>query len=430
MLSNFAVSLLPSKLPSDWRLVSAGAALADSAYGVGDAGDSAGEIEVIGMKDIKNGYVSVTSLGRIGGSLADYTEYKLEIGDILLNRTNSPDLVGKVGVICEATNAIFASYLVRLRANRNIADPFFLAQWLNGDIAQRALKRIATRAVSQANINPTEFKRQCPVPLPPLPEQRKIVEILRTWDEAIEAAEKLVEQLQRRQQALVYQLVFGGRRLGNYARSSEFQKARWLSVPTDWAVVPIGAIAEERSNVNRNGGAAEVLSCSKYQGFVRSLEYFKKQVFSSDLSSYKIIRRGEFGFPSNHVEEGSIGLQNLVEEGLVSPIYTVFRFDADRVDNDYAYSVLKTELYRHIFQVSTSASVDRRGSLRWSEFSTLPFPLPSIDEQRAIQKVIAAGQSQIVQQLMERDALAKQKRGLMQKLLTGEWRVNDEAAAS
>ena len=427
MLSKFAASLLPNDLPTDWHLVSAGAALADSAYGIGDAGDSSGTIEVIGMKDIKNGYITFADLGCIAGSLEDYHNYKLQVGDLLLNRTNSADLVGKVGIVAEPTDAIFASYLVRLRADKDKVEPFFLAQWLNSDIAQRALKRIATRAVSQANIHPTEFKKQCPVPLPPLPEQRKIAKILRTWDEAIEVCERLINKLSARQLALVHQLVFGERRLGNFARSGALRKARWLNIPVEWDVVSIGTIAKERSSVNRNGDAAEVLSCSKYDGFVRSLEYFKKQVFSSDLSGYKIIKRGDFGFPSNHVEEGSIGLQNLVDEGLVSPIYTVFRFDQDRVDNGYAYLVLKTELYRHIFQVSTSASVDRRGSLRWSDFSTLPFPLPPIDEQRAICAVLANGQSQINRQNEEREALVKQKRGLMQKLLTGEWRVRVDA---
>jgi type I restriction enzyme, S subunit len=210
--------------------------------------------------------------------------------------------------------------------------------------------------------------------------------------------------------ALVHQLVFGGRRLGNYAQSRELHKSRWLTVPSDWPVVPIGSVADEHSAVNRAGDAFEVLSCSKYDGFVRSLEYFKKQVFSSDLTGYKIIRRGDFGLPSNHIEEGSIGLQNLVDEGLVSPIYTVFRFEADRVDNDYAYSVLNTDLYRHIFQVSTSSSVDRRSSLRWSDFSMLPFPLPPISEQRAIRTVLAEGQSQIERQQRQRDALTMRKR--------------------
>ena len=88
-------------------------------------------------------------------------------------------------------------------------------------------------------------------------------------------------------------------------------------------------------------------------------------------------------------EEGSIGLQDIVDAGLVSPIYTVFRFAPDRIDNRYAYSVLKTSLYRHIFDVSTSASVDRRGSLRWTEFSSIPFPVPPLEEQSAIVEVIS-----------------------------------------
>lgn len=142
-----------------------------------------------------------------------------------------------------------------------------------------------------------------------------------------------------------------------------------------------------------------------------------------NMSGYKKIWRGDFGFPSNHVEEGSIGLQTLTDVGVVSPIYTVFRFDPEKVDRDYAFAVLKTGLYRHIFEVSTSASVDRRGSLRWSEFSKLPFPLPSLAEQKAIAEVLRTAKSDLDALTTEIDAVTHQKRGLMQKLLTGEWRV-------
>ncbi len=116
-------------------------------------------------------------------------------------------------------------------------------------------------------------------------------------------------------------------------------------------------------------------------------------------------------------------LQNLTDIGVVSPIYTVFRFDAGRIDADYACAVLKTELYRHIFEVSTSASVDRRGSLRWSVFSRLPFPVPPLAEQMAIAEVIRTSQQELDALAGEIEALSRQKRGLMQKLLTGEWRV-------
>lgn len=268
-----------------------------------------------------------------------------------------------------------------------------------------------------------------PILLPPLPEQRKIAEILRTWDLGVEKLEALRAAKMQRHRALTHSLVFGTRQLDQFHTTDEVTPHRWFTLPASWGSLPIGKLAREISERNAESEQHEVLSCSKYDGFVRSLEYFKKQVFSADLSGYKKIWRGDFGFPSNHVEEGSIGLQNLIDVGVVSPIYTVFRFDPKKVDGAYAFAVLKTGLYRHIFEVSTSASVDRRGSLRWSEFSKLPFPLPPLAEQQAIAEVLRTAQIDLDALSNEIDLLTRQKRGLMQKLLTGEWRVQVEEAA-
>ncbi|MCF1440023.1 MAG: restriction endonuclease subunit S, partial [Shewanella sp.] len=87
---------------------------------------------------------------------------------------------------------------------------------------------------------------------------------------------------------------------------------------------------------------------------------------------------------------------------------------------------LKTDIYRHIFQVSTSSSVDRRGSLRWGHFSNIKVLLPSLEEQQKISETLSSAQQEInlLKQLSEQ--YRKQKRGLMQKLLTGEWRANTD----
>lgn len=422
--SSFTVSLFDKELPQSWKLVPVGDVVSSTQYGLSEPAVSDGDTPIVGMKNIVNGTVDLSNLSTVNGGPNGWEDFELHRGDILLNRTNSPDLVGKVGIVREGCRAVFASYLVRLNADRRCTDPEFLNYWLNSAIAQRALKRLSTRGVSQANINPTELRKHCPVPLPPLPEQRKIAKILRTWDEAIETASSLIEVSKRQHLALTLQLVFGKRRLGSVGKSSERTEHRWFDAPSDWLVVPIGQLASEVSERNGDQEEMEVLSCSKYEGFVRSLEYFKKQVFSGDLSGYKKIWRGDFGFPSNHIEEGSIGLQELVDVGLVSPIYTVFRFDPKKVDNAYAFGVFKTSLYRHIFEVSTSASVDRRGSLRWSEFSKISLPLPPLAEQQAISTVLAENRSLLDGLRAERDALERQKRGLMQKLLTGDWRVS------
>jgi type I restriction enzyme S subunit len=294
---------------------------------------------------------------------------------------------------------------------------------------QVATRRIEANAhgfkASLVHVQKDDITNQV-VDLPPLREQRKIAEILRMWDEALEKLTTLRAVKLKRHRGLTSALVFGARQLDRFRRTDQVAPYRWFQLPASWSCQQIGDLATEVSERNGVGEQHEVLSCSKHDGFVRSLEYFKKQVFSSDLSGYKKIWRGDFGFPSNHVEEGSIGLQNLTDIGVVSPIYTIFRFDAEQVNREYAFAGLKTELYRHIFEVSTSASVDRRGSLRWREFSRIPFPVPPLDEQEAIADVLRTSRRELDALTDEIEALTRQKHGLMQKLLTGEWRVKLE----
>ncbi len=261
-----------------------------------------------------------------------------------------------------------------------------------------------------------------PIPLPPLPEQQKIAEILSTWDAAIERTRKLVEAKKRRKKALMQQLLTGKIRLPQFGDVFPREKFKYFDLPKDWQAPKVAEIGEECSERNKNGDALTVLSCSKYKGFVESLEYFGKQVHSSDTSNYKIVRNGWFGYPANHIEEGSIGLLSSHEVGIVSPIYTVFRTYATVVP-EYLYAVFKSETFRHVFAVTTNSSVNRRGSLRWKQFAQIQVPLPAIAEQRAIAEVLETADKEIRLHESELAALEKQKRGLMQKLLTGEVRV-------
>ena len=170
---------------------------------------------------------------------------------------------------------------------------------------------------------------------------------------------------------------------------------------SDWSLIKIGKVAYEITL--RNGEPEEtVLSCTKYNGFVNSLDYFGKQVFSSDTSNYKVIQKGQFGYPSNHVEEGSIGLLEHCEKGIVSPIYVVFGVDEKKVYPRFLFKLLKTDIYQHIFQVSTSSSVDRRGSLRWGDFSKIKVPLPPSKEQKQIVEIINTSEKEI--ELFKKDS--------------------------
>lgn len=262
------------------------------------------------------------------------------------------------------------------------------------------------------------------VTLPSLPEQTAIASLLSTWDLAIEKAERLVAAKERNFLWFSKKLLFGD--ATDTANISK--KAKWFSVPDHWEIVKIGRIAKEVSSFNNSAENIPVLSCTKYDGLVDSLTYFNKQVFSLDTSTYKVVTKGQFAYATNHIEEGSIGYQDVYDKGLVSPMYTVFETN-ENVDDSYLYKVLKSVVYLHIFRANTSSSVDRRGSLRWKEFAKLPIPLPPIEEQKQIAAILTTARQEIDLLKKQAEAYRRQKRGLMQKLLTGEWRVKmDEVA--
>lgn len=258
--------------------------------------------------------------------------------------------------------------------------------------------------------------------IPPIGEQIEITKILNTLSSVIESLEDQINAKHKHRQSLANRLLAGKQRFSEFIKTEELHTTKFGQIPVDWGYVPIGKIAKHVSVKNNGGRKLPVLSCTKHSGLVDSAKYFGKRVYSENLSTYKIVRHGTFAYATNHIEEGSIGYQNLYDEAVISPMYTAFQ-TTDAVDDDFLFKLLKTELYRHIFEVSTSASVDRRGSLRWPEFQKIHIPLPSLPEQRKIATVLSAADREIDQLTQKLDAYKQQKKGLMQQLLTGKKRV-------
>ncbi len=107
--SKFIRSLVRVSLPHDWKLATVGSLLSKTEYGLSEPGDNEGDTPIVGMKNLVDGKVILTILATISRDGADLSTMKLRKGDILLNRTNSPDLVGKVGIVREDSEAVFAS---------------------------------------------------------------------------------------------------------------------------------------------------------------------------------------------------------------------------------------------------------------------------------------------------------------------------------
>lgn len=339
--------------------------------------------------------------------------------DIMIARYGPP-----IFQILRGLKGAYNVALIKAIPDETRLDKEYLYYFLQREELFRLIDSLSQRSSGQTGID-MEALNSFSLPLPPLPEQRKIAAILSTWDAAIALTEQVIGALQRRKQALMQVLLTGAVRFREFVRSDEYQATDFGSIPADWNYMRIGDMARAVSNRNEDGSHLPVLSCTKYDGLVDSLTYFGRQIFSDDLSTYKRVHRSQFAYATNHIEEGSIGYQDLYDVALISPMYTVFETTHD-VDDSYLYGVLKTELYRHIFEINTSASVDRRGSLRWPQFSQIRVPLPGIDEQRAIAEAFQTAQELIETYLELLSQFQAQKRGLMQQLLTGAVRVGGE----
>jgi type I restriction enzyme S subunit len=141
------------------------------------------------MGNIQNGKLDCTNLKYVPYDSEHFSSYYVQLGDILFNRTNSPELVGKCAVIDDDINAIFASYLIRIKCRSDIVLSNYLSWWINSPSGRLWARFTRTDGVSQSNINASKLKSLL-VPLPPIQEQHEIVhriDALFAYADAVEA---------------------------------------------------------------------------------------------------------------------------------------------------------------------------------------------------------------------------------------------------
>ena len=183
-------------IPASWAVVRLGEVLESTTYGTNEPLSTRGEMVVLRMNNLQDGEIDLSEVRRADLSKKEVHELTLVPGDILFNRTNSLDLVGKVGVVRNLPELIsFASYLIRLRTVASRANSFWLSALLWSSNCQSRIRKFATPGVSQANINPTSLKSLV-IPLPPLQEQEATAKLLDRVDVTLAAARREREGLQ------------------------------------------------------------------------------------------------------------------------------------------------------------------------------------------------------------------------------------------
>lgn len=341
---------------------------------------------------------------------AEIRRYSLKKGDVVITKdSEDPKDIAVPSVIAEEIENLVCGYHLSILRPKNNINSLFLSYAIKLPRNKYDFYRYAN-GITRFGLTLDTYKKVF-IQIPEINEQARIVSILSTWDEAIEKTKKLIELKEKKFKSLSNSLLFG-----KQYKSTKVTK--WFKLPNHWKLLKVKDVAEVVKEKNGRHQDIPVLSCTKYDGLVDSLKYFDKRIYSENTSGYKLVKKGHFAYATNHIEEGSIGYQNLYPLGLVSPMYTVFKTNSS-IDDGYLYKLLKTETFRHIFEVNTSASVDRRGSLRWNQFSKLPIPFPPIEEQVKINGILQTSKNEIDLLNKLLTAYKTQKRGLMHKLLTG-----------
>ncbi len=196
-------------VPEHWEVLPIKRAFISMDYGISESATDAGAIRLLTMGNIKAGQVSIPASGGVA-SVND--SLLLEVGDLLFNRTNSSELVGKVGLYRGTDSAVtFASYLVRMRPHPE-HEPEYLNMVLNDVSILSIARREAIPSLHQSNLNPTRYGR-LQIALPPLEERRKILLFVKegscNLDLAIAAAHREISLLCEYRTRLIADVVTG-----------------------------------------------------------------------------------------------------------------------------------------------------------------------------------------------------------------------------
>ncbi|MBN2561760.1 MAG: restriction endonuclease subunit S [Phycisphaerae bacterium] len=171
-------------IPPHWSTAPLGRHTILAQYGLSIRGSETGRIPILRMNCQRDGMVVFRDLQYVDVDKVALNNFRLQDGDLLFNRTNSYELVGRTAVFHSIREAVFASYLVRLRLDTSVWIPDFINYYLNRPIVQTDLKKLASRGVSQANISASKLK-EFSAPIAPLEEQREIVGSLTSLDQSI-----------------------------------------------------------------------------------------------------------------------------------------------------------------------------------------------------------------------------------------------------
>lgn len=263
--------------------------------------------------------------------------------------------------------------------------------------------------------------------LPKIKEQEKIAEILSAWDDGIETLEKLIEQKEVFHKALMKNLLVGKKRLAGFSKNSEYKRTRLGQIPADWQIKPLKLLFDKRMQKYSGNTEHNIFTNSATKGVVLQNEYFDRSIVTEEnTSNYYVVGENDFMYNpriSQSAPAGPINRNKLGITGIASPLYTIFKAKHDTMVDFYEQYFSSNLWNNSMFMVANQGARHDRLNITSNDFMNMPLPYPPIKEQEKIATVLIESYKEIQILNSKLEKLKMQKKGLMQKLLTGQIRV-------
>ncbi len=401
-------------IPEEWDETRLGDLTADGkpiVYGIVQAGpDTPGGIPYIRSTDVGGRMVPESGLMRTTKEIAKkYRRAAVESGDIVFSLRGN---IGSCSIIPVALNgANLTQGTARISLSKR-SDSQFVRYALGGFDVCRLIDTWAKGSTFREIT--IDDLRKVPIPYAPLPEQKKIAEILSTCDEVIEKTGALIEAKKRQKRALMQQLLTGRKRLPGFAG--------------EWEEVQLSDICERVTKTAEKPDGYPVLSITAGRGFVSQADKFSRLIAGKQVEKYVLLKCGEFAYNkgnSYRYPQGCVYRLSEYDEGLVPNVFYSFRLIESSADPEFIRQYFLAGLHNKDLYRWINSGVRNNGllNLNASDFFKLPINLPPIDEQERVGEVLRYGDDELATLERKLAALKQQKRALMQKLLTGQVRV-------
>lgn len=342
---------------------------------------------------------------------SEIANFALRIGDVLITKdSETPNDIGVPSVVVENLYNVLCGYhLALLRPKNNSIVSIYIAKTISHENVRRQFARMAN-GITRFGLTKSAIEN-IRILLPPRSEQRKIGEILVLWDKAIEKITTLIDSKVKLKKALMQQLLTGK------LRFKEFEGQKWK-------MYKLNHFFKEFTERNLSNEHLTILSCTKTGGIVSQAERFGKRLASKSLIRYKIVRKGDLIYDPMLLWDASIGFLKRYDIGVISPAYFTFHFDESRGDRNFFENFFYSHYMRQMYKIISQGTNVRRRKAPKEAFLNIEIKLPpSLEEQQKIAAVLNRIDKEIELLKKQLECLKTQKKGIMQKLLTGEIRV-------